>query len=237
MKAKLIFRIYDTESVDAISLGNEVSDDKIINKSHQFIVAPSGYVASLEVRDEGGNIIYEEEEYEMVPRYAVATLSEALKNQNVDDLDEEEFNELKSYVDGLKFSSSAPKVYSAEWERMKTEDEGENSFIINLLRGSIKDKKECFAEAGDCGDYSSLYLEYEIDLENNEFDPDILDYFNVDPDPEENSEIWKVFSKDSIFLDAIIYSKVLYGLSSNCEEIEPNAWIEKIDTETLDSID
>ena len=235
-KVRLTFTINSTKIVELIRLGNEVLDGKVRGQSHDFIVVPSEIWAYLKVIDEDGEVIYKDSKFELKPRYSVFYLIDALKDKNVEGLYEEDFLKVKNYADSIKFSSNCPSTYSKEWERMKTEDEDEESFVINLLKGSVNDNDKCYAEVGNCDDYDSFYVEYEIELPDGEFNPDALDFFNVDIDPETRSLIWDVFRKEVVFLDTIIYDKKVFGTIPDEEKYEPDSSLTEFDPDTLENI-
>ena len=79
MKAKLALKIYDTDSIQIIRVGNEVAVGHVTGNFHDFFVVPSEFEASLEVTDKEGNVIFEDEEFELTPTYSIPSLIDGLK--------------------------------------------------------------------------------------------------------------------------------------------------------------
>ena len=227
----------DTEELMLIRLGNAVEDE--VESTHDFLVLPVCYPCSVWVEDENGNRLVEPEWHDLSPNYEIGSIVDAL-HDNENEFEDDELEELQNFWNNLKFDDASALLYKPAWEQLKDADADEETFIFNLLKGSVKGMETCAAEVGDCCDYYKFTVEYDFEIpDGEEFDIKKLDFFNVDAgDLDCWEELSNVFNRHILFLDTIIYDGKVYTGTTGQEKIIPNSGgIEHLAVETLETID
>lgn len=237
-KSKLFIMVKrDTMDLTLIRLGNAVGDE--VESTHDFLVLPADYQCLVWVEDENGDKQVSPKHHTLSPTHEIGSFVHAF-HYNEEELEDDELDELKelqNYWNKLKFDDTSALLYKPAWEHLKDADADEETFIFNLLKGSVKGMETCDIEVGDCCDYPQFTVEYDIEIpDGEEFDIEKLDFFSVDV---EDLDCWEDLSivftqpRADLFLDTIIYDGKVYTGTTGPEKIMPNSYIEQIAVETL----
>lgn len=239
-KVSLVIKIGDSTDVNLLRLGvpNFDSNGNIrsVNSTHDFLLISSGYPALLTVCDEDDNQLFFDA-LDLIPSHSIDGILCAI-NGCIDDFeDEEEMGKVLSCYQNFHFPSESISIYKNTLENLKSPGATEKSFVLDLLKQSIDINKPCACEMGDLCDYDRLFITYDIWVSEEGFDPQKLDFFNIDTHLNCCGDINEAFDKDVIFLDTIIYDGNVYKGSTGSNKLEPNARYVEINPNTLQDID
>lgn len=246
----------DIKDLRLIRLGNAVGDE--VESTHDFLVLPACYNRCFVSVERGEHLITKvwTGHRNLSPTHEIGSFVHAL-HHNEEELEDDELKELQNYWNNLKFDEPSALLYKPAWEQLKDANADEETFIINLLKGSVKGIETCDVEVGDCRGYNRITIVYDIEIpKDEEFDIEKLDFFGVDV---EKLDCWEdlsnVFSqpRPDLFLDAIIYdgkvytgtiragiylSERIYAPSEPPEKVIPRSRsIGHLAVETLEAID
>lgn len=188
----------------------------------------------LHVEDENGDTLYEDDEYQLCPTYSICGYQGALENP-----DDEDNKECVEDFKNTRFESCS--FLKTVWEQQPL---SEPEFCRQLVMEATEHDSDVEVElsAGEDRD-EPLYVTFEINLPNGEFDVDKLSFINFDME-EGDMECAEIIDNaftgcDKVLLNYLKYEDTFYpnsgdddGFSEGCNT-EATA---TVDCDTLEEI-
>ena len=159
-------------------------------------------------------VIYEDDSFVPDTCYGLMSYSEAEANYSVDD-DEDGFS---SHMQYLRSECQTNELYLSQgfakaWNELsEPTTESAATFIPNFMRYALSAADAKNALLMGIEESDPVTVSFYINLpEGEDFDPDKLDFFNIDEDYDAYSKVLqKLLARDIILLNAIIYDGKIY---------------------------
>lgn len=192
-----------TVCISSAAGAKELSCGDYANFYIQSICEP----VSLYVEDDAGNIIYEDEEFDLCPGYSIGNYSEAL---NPEDEDEENEDCVDNYRN-TKFK--AADFFKKAWDKLPLLEpiSSDPDFVRNLIKEAVEgdDEVEMKLSSGEDED-QPLVVRFEIEVSDGIFDIDKLDFINFDI-TEDEWECADIINNAFAGWDSVLLNLLKYG--------------------------